>query len=68
MSPATRQKALEKIGEFTPKIGYPSHWRDYSKYDVVRGDLIGDIQRGALFDWNRQLVRINQPVTGPNGA
>jgi putative endopeptidase len=62
MSPATRAKALEKIGEFTPKIGYPSSWRDYSKYDVVRGDLTGDIQRGALFEWNRELARINQPV------
>jgi putative endopeptidase len=62
MSPATRQKALEKIGEFTPKIGYPSHWRDYSAYDVKRDDLMGDVQRGALFEWNRQLARINQPV------
>jgi len=62
MGPATREKALEKIGEFTPKIGYPSHWRDYSAYDVSRDDLIGDVQRGALFEWNRELARINQPV------
>ena len=34
MSPATRAKALEKIRQFTPKIGYPSHWRDYSAYEV----------------------------------
>ena len=33
MSPATRAKALEKIHQFTPKIGYPTHWRDYSAYD-----------------------------------
>ena len=62
MGPATREKALEKINEFTPKIGYPSHWRDYSAYAVDRGDLIGDVQRGALFEWNRELNRINQPV------
>ena len=62
MGPATRDKALEKINEFTPKIGYPTHWRDYSAYQVDRGDLIGDVQRGASFDWNRQLARINQPV------
>jgi len=62
MSPATRDKALEKINEFTPKIGYPVHWRDYSAYDVQRDDLIGDIQRGGLFEWNRNLNRINQPV------
>ena len=62
MSPATRAKALEKIRQFTPKIGYPTHWRDYSAYDVKPGDLIGDIQRNAEFEWNRQLRRINQPV------
>jgi len=62
MSPATREKALEKIREFTPKIGYPTHWRDYSAYSVVRGDLVGDVQRGNLFEWNRELARINQPV------
>src|SRR5207248_6154647 len=62
MSPATRAKALDKIRQFTPKIGYPTHWRDYSAYDVKPADLIGDVQRGQLFDWNRQLVRINQPV------
>jgi putative endopeptidase len=62
MGPATREKALEKINEFTPKIGYPGHWRDYSAYAVDRNDLIGDVQRGALFEWNRELNRINQPV------
>jgi len=62
MSPATRDKALEKINEFTPKIGYPAHWRDYSAYDVERNDLVGDIQRGQVFEWNRELNRINQPV------
>ena len=62
MSPATRDKALEKIRQFTPKIGYPTHWRDYAAYDVKRDDLVGDIQRGAQFDWNRDVGRINQPV------
>src|SRR5215469_13298875 len=62
MSPETRTKALEKISEFTPKIGYPTHWRDYSAYTVQRNDLIGDIQRGAVFEWNREVNRINQPV------
>src|SRR6201992_414622 len=38
MGPATRAKALEKIHQFTPKIGYPTHWRDYSAYSVKRGD------------------------------
>ena len=62
MGPETRQKALEKIRQFTPQIGYPSHWRDYSAYQVRRDDLIGDIQRAAVFEWNRDVERINKPV------
>jgi putative endopeptidase len=62
MSLATRAKALDKIHQFTPKIGYPAHWRDYSALDVARGDLIGNVQRSTLFEWNRDVTRINQPV------
>ncbi|MGH6829129.1 MAG: M13 family metallopeptidase [Rhizomicrobium sp.] len=62
MSPETKTKALEKLGEFTAKVGYPSHWRDYSAYVVKRDDLIGDIQRAQVFEWNREIKRINQPV------
>jgi putative endopeptidase len=62
MGPATREKALEKINEFTPKIGYPNHWRDYSALVVNRNDPVANMQQGALFEWNRELGRINQPV------
>jgi len=62
MSDATKQKALEKIGEFTPKIGYPAKWRDYSAYTVTRDDLLGDIQRGNEFEWNRELKRLDDQV------
>ena len=62
MSDATKQKALEKIGEFTPKIGYPDKWRDYSAFTVARDDLVGDIERGNEFEWNRELKRLDDPT------
>ncbi len=62
MSDATKQKALEKIRQFTPKIGYPNKWRDYSAYVVARDDLVGDVQRGSQFEWNRQLKRLDDPT------
>ena len=34
MSPETRKRALEKLAKFTPKIGYPDKWRDYSKLEI----------------------------------
>ena len=62
MTPETRAKALDKLHKFTPHIGYPDKWRDYSALVIERDDLVGDIQRSTLFEWNRQLNRIDQPV------
>jgi putative endopeptidase len=62
MTPATREKALYKLHHYTLKIGYPDKWRDYSKLEIKRDDLLGDIKRANLFEFNRQLVRIDQPV------
>src|SRR5579871_1282734 len=62
MSDATKAKALEKIRQFTPKIGYPGRWRDYSSYRVARHDLVGNIRRAALFEWQRELARLDEPV------
>jgi putative endopeptidase len=62
MSPETRAKALDKLNKFGIKIGYPDHWRDYSALVITRDDLIGDVQRANLFEWNRQIGRIDQPV------
>ena len=46
MSPETKKKALEKLAKFTPKIGYPDKWRDYSKLEIRRDDLVGNVRRG----------------------
>ena len=47
MSPDTRERALAKLEQFTPKIGYPDQWRDYSSLVVERDDLLGSARRGA---------------------
>jgi putative endopeptidase len=62
MSPETKKSALEKLAHFTVKIGYPSKWRDYSKLNIVEGDLAGDMERAGSFEWNRDLSRLNEPV------
>ncbi len=62
MTPATREKALYKLHHFGVKIGYPDKWRDYSKLVISRDDLIGDIKRANAFEWNRNLVRIDNAV------
>ena len=62
MTPETREKALVKLGKFTPKIGYPAKWRDYSSLSVDRGDLIGNVARSASFEQDREFAKIGSPV------
>jgi putative endopeptidase len=62
MSDATKQKALEKLHKFTVKIGYPDRWRDYSALTVDRNNLVASVQHANEFEWNRNLVRLDDPV------
>ncbi len=62
MSAETKQKAKEKLGEVANKIGYPDKWRDYSKYEVIRGDALGNFIRGTEFESHRQIAKIGKPV------
>ncbi len=62
MAPETKQKAREKLAAFTPKIGYPDKWRDYSALTVVRGDAYGNAERAAAFEYDRGLAKLGKPV------
>jgi putative endopeptidase len=61
MSDETKEKALDKLATFTPKIGYPDKWRDYSGL-VVSEDLIANIQAAAEFEFLRELGKIGRPI------
>ncbi|HEX8484945.1 M13 family metallopeptidase [Sphingomonas sp.] len=62
MAPETRVKARAKLAAFTPKIGYPDKFRDYTALRVVPGDVLGNADRVAEFEYNRQLAKIGKPV------
>jgi len=62
MGEATKKEALTKLSKFTPKIGYPDKWRDYSKLTIVKGDLIGNIKAGRAFAYQRQIDKLGKPV------
>jgi putative endopeptidase len=62
MTPATRKVALEKLAAFHPKLGYPDKWRDYSGLSIVQGDAFGNAIRANVFEWNRQVKRLNEPT------
>jgi putative endopeptidase len=62
MTPATRQRALEKLDAFTPKIGYPVRWRDYSALEVDATDLIANVRAASAFEFDRELAKIGSPI------
>ena len=49
MSPETKQEALRKLHVIRNKIGYPDHWRDYSKLEVKPDDYFGNSLRVVSF-------------------
>jgi putative endopeptidase len=62
MSPETRQKAQQKLSKLTTKIGYPRKWRDYSALQIARDDLVGNVIRAQIFDYNRNLNKLGKPI------
>jgi putative endopeptidase len=62
MTDATRRRALEKLDKFTPKIGYPVKWRDYSTLSIGAGDLIGNVRATSEFEFQRELGKIGKPL------
>jgi putative endopeptidase len=62
MTDTTRDKALDKLGKFTPKIGYPVKWRDYSTLAIDPDDLVLNIRAVAEFDFQRELGKIGTPI------
>ncbi|HEX9171788.1 MAG TPA: M13-type metalloendopeptidase [Telluria sp.] len=62
MSPATKKEAQAKLAKFTPKIGYPNKWKDYSALTVSRDDLVGNVMRSRSVEYNRELNKLGKPI------
>ena len=62
MTPETKARAHEKLAAFTPRIGYPSRWHDYSAMQVVAGDAFGNELRANQWATADNLSKLGQPV------
>jgi putative endopeptidase len=62
MSADTKAKAHAKLAAFTPKIGYPSRWRDMSGLVIKRDDLVGNAMRSARFEHAYELSKLGGPI------
>ena len=62
MSEETKKQAEIKLEAFRQKIGYPENWRDYTKLEVKRDDLIGNVRRASAFQWDWEVNHLGKPV------
>ncbi|HEY1203454.1 MAG: M13 family metallopeptidase [Bryobacteraceae bacterium] len=62
MDPATKAEAQAKLTTLYVGIGYPETWRDYSAYEIKAEDAFGNLWRGSLFDYHRDVARLGSPV------
>ncbi|WP_345215938.1 M13 family metallopeptidase [Georgenia halophila] len=62
MGEDTRERALAKLESFTPKIGYPDSWRDYSALVIDEVDLLGNVRAASLFEEHRDLDKLGRPM------
>jgi putative endopeptidase len=62
MSDETKNKALVKLGKFTPKIGYPDKWKDYSALEVRADDLVGNVMRSNQVEAAREAAKLGNPI------
>ncbi len=62
MGDETKAQALAKFETFTPKIGYPDRWRDYSALSIRRGDYVGNVRAALRFETRRRYAMIGKPV------
>jgi len=62
MSPQTKQKALAKWETFTPKIGYPDKWRDWTGLNTSRDSYLGNVLAAQQFNYRFDLSKIGKPV------
>jgi putative endopeptidase len=62
MGPETKKQAQAKLAKFRPKVGYPSKWRDYSRVQIVKDDLVGNLTRAFIAESDYQLDKVGKPV------
>jgi endothelin-converting enzyme/putative endopeptidase len=62
MSPETKAAAKVKLAAFTPKIGYPDRWEDYTALEIAAGDLMGNIRNANQFHFELDRSKLGGPI------
>ena len=62
MSADTKKEAQAKLAKIAVKIGYPDKWRDYSRLDIAKDDLLGNVRHANEFEYARTINKLKEPI------
>lgn len=62
MTEDTKLAALDKLRKFTPKIGYPDKWKDYSTLEIKADDLVGNFVRASHWGYDEMVAKLGKPI------
>jgi putative endopeptidase len=62
MSDETKQKAIAKWETFTPKIGYPDKWREWTGLSTGRDSYVDNVLAAQEFNYKYNIAKIGKPV------
>ncbi|OUR62631.1 peptidase M13 [Colwellia sp. 39_35_sub15_T18] len=62
MSADTKKAAQVKLAAFTPKIGYPDKWEDYSSLTIKSDDIVGNIIRSRKVSSEKEIAKLGGPI------
>lgn len=62
MSAVTKEKALEKLKAFTPKIGYPEKWKSYEGLAITHQTFYQNLRNASQWSYNDMVSQLGKPV------
>jgi len=62
MSEITKQKALDKLHAFTPKIAYPDKWKTYEGLEIDRKSFYQNLKNAGTWGYQDMVSQLGKPV------
>ena len=62
MSDVTKQKALDKLHAFTPKIAYPDKWKSYDGLEINRQSFFQNLKSASSWAYQDMVSQLGKPV------
>jgi putative endopeptidase len=62
MGDVTKQKALDKLHAFTPKIGFPDKWENYDGLAISKATYFQNLRNAGAWGYHKMVDQLGKPV------